>query len=210
MRGFCYTSPIFPQTNSNLRPLCLPSWCFKPQLWLMVGGNSPGTGAKKIIAPAARWGHHTDLRALLYCCVFVCKHRPDTVCTCVCVCVHARASSLLSPCSISLPHKSAHVRRRALLSLSSWWSFQIKMNLHHTNRGSGEQKRGLSAVSRNSRRIIIAIVRAIIIKPSCHSPPPLQTVGAAPSILQHKLELSSERRAVVSPGEPHCAVRVEQ
>lgn len=43
--------------------------------------------------------------------------------------------------SICLPHKSAHVHGRAILSLSNWWSFQIKMNLHHANRGRREQSR---------------------------------------------------------------------
>ncbi len=60
-------------------------------------------------------------------------------------CLHTLIWSCLSffpPCSISLPHESAHVRVRALLSLSNWWSFQIKMNLHHVNRGSGEQSAG--------------------------------------------------------------------
>lgn len=121
--------------------LCLPSWCFKPQLWLTVRRNSPGTGAKKIIAPAAQTGHHTDLRALLYCCVFVWEHR-QCVCVYTCLCLHPFTRTFFSPCSISLPHKSAHVRGRALLSLSNWWSIQIKMNLHHANRGSGEQSSG--------------------------------------------------------------------
>lgn len=40
------------------------------------------------------------------------------------------------------------------------------MNLHHANRGSGEQSGGLSTVSKNSGRIIAAIVGAIIIKPT--------------------------------------------
>lgn len=40
------------------------------------------------------------------------------------------------------------------------------MNLHHANRGSGEQSGGLSTVSKNSGRIIGAIVGAIIIKPT--------------------------------------------
>lgn len=114
----------------------------KPQLWPTVRRNSPGIGAKKIIAPAAQRGQHIDLQPLLYCCVFVWEHR-QCVCVCVhtCMCLHPFVRTLFPPCSISPPHKSAHVRGRALL-LSNWWSIQIKMKLHHTNRGSGEQSAG--------------------------------------------------------------------
>lgn len=96
-----------------------------------------------MIVPAAQGGHHTDLSIV----VSLFESARQTVCVCVWACVCACKYKCLRPfmhtffsqCSISLPHKSVHVRGRALLSLSNWWSFQIKMNLHHANRGSGEQ-----------------------------------------------------------------------
>lgn len=101
--------------------------------------NSPGTGARKIIAPAAQQGRHTDPRVLLYYCVFVWQR---TLCVHTCMCLHSIMCTYFSPCSISLTHKSALTHGRAILPLSNWWSIQIKMNLHHANRGSGEQSAG--------------------------------------------------------------------
>lgn len=67
--------------------------------------------------------------------------RARTVCVCASEyeCLQPLMRPFFSLRSVSLPHISVHVLERALLSLSNWWSFQIKMNLHHANRGSGEQ-----------------------------------------------------------------------
>lgn len=98
-------------------------------------GNSPGTGVGKIIAPDAQTGHCTDLWAtfLLLClCLRLC------VCVFVCVCVWFRSTSLHAWFLLS----SLHTSTAEHFSLSSWWSFQIKMKLRHTNSGSGEQSVG--------------------------------------------------------------------
>lgn len=109
---------------------------FRPQLQLTARRNSSRTGAKKITIPAAQRGHCIDHQALLYWCVFVWQHRQSVY---TCMCPHPFMRTYILLCSISLPHKPASAHGWALLSLSNWWSIQIKMNLHHTNRRSGEQ-----------------------------------------------------------------------
>lgn len=66
------------------------------------------------------------------------------------------------------------------------------MNLHHANRGSGEQSGGLSTVSKNSGRIIAAIVGAIIIKPTRLAAVPARAANQRRWPWQHELRLSQE------------------
>lgn len=76
------------------------------------------------------------------------------------------------------------VRGQACLPISNWRSIQNKMNLHHT-----EQNTRVSADSRNSRRIITAIIRTCFIKPSCNFPVRLQTKFVdTPSLVQYTFE----------------------
>lgn len=73
------------------------------------------------------------------------------------------------------------------------------MNLHHANRGSGEQSGGLSTVSKNSGRIIGAIVGAIIIKPTrLAALPPLvlQSGGGGTSYGSVERTPAAPRRAI--------------
>lgn len=71
------------------------------------------------------------------------------------------------------------------------------MNLHHANRGSKRTKRGLSAVSRNSWRIITAIMRAIVIKTQLPLSPRAANEQASLRLLQHKFGLCCFRSSVV-------------
>lgn len=89
-----------------------------------LANNSPGTGAQNIMLPAAQRSAHWPVGT--------------SILLCLCsACLYTRAHA-----HFFFSDKSAHIRGRTPLPISNWWSIQIKMNLHHTNRGSGEQSAG--------------------------------------------------------------------